>query len=299
MDLANANFETGEKPALCKRELLPWSEDTVKRDRTRLLNPLDADYPNAFKYLVNEWIENSLEPSELEKAMIRTVNDIEQGKPISLLDGGERTVYDKLVEYGVPKLLDVATTHRQWIKLTFNFLKIVGVKFPDEMDTIVRIHDLTKYTRDEALGYAVMFGQTGEIKELEGEELTEWKATLKHHYDSNPHHPEFFDNRRDDDPKMSVFDGFNPYLAESIIDMLAARGERRLKGDAKFSVSKWFDMPDQYLNRYSSSESLYNRKGSMSDRESARNMLKEWAELSAKYQRNTETLFLDNRPLVE
>lgn len=284
-----------------KQQLLPWSVNTIAGRRHRLLDPLDEDdYPNAFKYLVNKWIETSSEPSELEKSMIRTVNDIGQGELINLSDGGERTVYDKLVEYEVPKILDVATTHRRWIKNTYNFLKIAGVKFPHKMETLVRIHDLTKYTRDEALGYAVMFGQTGAFRKLEGEELLEWTATLEHHYRSNPHHPEFFAGRKDDDPEMGVFNDSNPYLAESVIDMLAARGERSLKEDVEFSVSKWFDIPDQYLKRYSDSESLYNRNGSATDREAARATIKEWAELSAEYQRNNPgILFFDNRPLVE
>lgn len=315
--------EQQQQPTLCKQDLLPWSAAAVEDDdgkRYRILGPLAANYPNAFKYLVNEWIENSKEGlTETEKTMIRTVNDIKHGESISLSDG-DREAYDKLDGYGVSRLLDVATSHRRWIAGTYNFLKKAGVEFPDEMDRIIQIHDLSKYTREEALGYAVMFGKTGEFRKLEDkDEALEWSATLDHHYASNPHHPEFFyaDPERDDDPRMEVFNDDNPYLAESVIDMLAARGERSLKGDAEFSVSKWFDIPDVYLRRYYGDEennprlsdaaddediikSQYNRKSTVTDRECARNTIKEWAKLSEEYQRgNTETLFFDNRPLVQ
>ncbi|KAH3853414.1 hypothetical protein DPMN_095937 [Dreissena polymorpha] len=133
----------------------------------------------------------------------------------------------------------------------------------------------------EALGYAVMFGD-GSVgfRKLETlEEQTEWDLALKHHYAHNCHHPEYFRK----DPQVGVVqdsresmesdsDG-SLCLDESILDMMAARGERELKHDNVISIQKLLDMPAQYLRRYTDADRKYVTHTMAAWSEKARNFL--------------------------
>lgn len=185
------------------------------------------------------------------------------------LDTETRRVYKEMVDIKVPGHLKVVTSHRMWLRITYEFLKKLGVTFSEKMVDLIRIHDLSKYTHREVLGYAVMFGD-GSInwRHLETEfEKLEWDNTLYNHYVGNPHHPEYFypeqeDGTRDKSVpmlKLDIENGQN-FVDESILDMLAARGERSLARDPEFNVLKWLDIDEKYLTRYAEEDRLYVKK---------------------------------------
>lgn len=242
------------------------------------LRKLDEDYPKSFKYLVNEWTRLTGVPAKSDKRLIRMVNDLEEGEAVELTHS-QQLIYEQLLGYGVHKVFDIASSHRHWIKLVYKFLKEIGVQFPEGMATAIRNHDLSKFTFPEGLGYGVMFGETGEYRTLTGAEKTEWDATLDEHRGSNPHHPEFFSGYH---PVIRQ-PGKDLYFLESIIDMLAARGERVIAKDKKLSILKWFDMPGEFLSRYNPNKgwSRYNQPGG--DKEMVRTKLSEWYELAKIY----------------
>ena len=74
-------------------------------------------------------------------------------------------IYNELVKRNVPTHLRTATSHRKWLRMSLQFCKMIGIKFSGDMEELVRRHDLSKYTAEEVLGYAVMFGDG----------LVEWK----------------------------------------------------------------------------------------------------------------------------
>ena len=46
-------------------------------------------------------------------------------------------------------------------------------------------------------------------------------------------------------------------MEESLIDMMASRGERNLKDDTTLSVGKWLDIDERYMTRYSEGDKKF------------------------------------------
>lgn len=167
-------------------------------------------------------------------------------------------VSNKLVQLGVIDHFNTVTTHRQWVVRSFQVLRASGVKFSDtkKMATLTEIHDLSKYTPDEVLGYTLKFCNGNGSQELDDpDEIQEWEMSLKSHFASNPHHPQYF--RRDTEKgQVDVMYQQNgrTFLEEGTLDMLACRGERDMKYDEEFSLSKWLSIPSKFLGRYSDAD---------------------------------------------
>jgi hypothetical protein len=221
--------------------------------------------------LVRDWLKGKVGVGAPEEESLKNditeVNDAVNGDGLKdVLDEETKPVYDEMVKIKVPGHLKVATSHRKWLRLTYEFLQKIGVTCSNKMTDLVRKHDLSKYTHREVLGYAVMFGD-GSIDwrqlEIEAEKI-EWDNTLHNHYAGNPHHPEYFyplteDGKRDKSVPMLKLDPENgkDYVDESIIDMLAARGERVLAKDPEINVKKWLAIEERYLFRYAEEDKLY------------------------------------------
>ena len=226
--------------------------------------------------LVSDWLDGKVgsgAPKEKwEKKLIAEVNNLMRGK----MEGTEAEqfskdqeatiaqLYDQLVQRNAPTHLRTATSHRNWLRRSLKFCQMIGATFSGDMEDLIRKHDLSKYTPEEVLGYAVMFGD-GQVswKKLEiVEEKNEWNLALDHHYIHNPHHPEYFYPKQGNGQreKFSIVEA-DPkgrlYIEESLIDMLASRGERNLKDDPAVSVGKWLDIAEVYLTRYSETDKKY------------------------------------------
>ncbi|XP_045162693.2 uncharacterized protein LOC123527362 [Mercenaria mercenaria] len=277
-----------------------------KRTEVPLLKVEYSVFQTALVRMIADWLAGKIgigAPAEdWEQKDIAEVNLLVNGAAQDVpLEEDTQCVYDEMVKIKVPGHLKVATSHRRWLRLTYEFLVKIGVKFSDKMSNLIKRHDLSKYTHREVLGYAVMFGD-GSIDwrhlELEAEKI-EWDNTLHNHYAGNPHHPEYFyplaeDGKRDKSVPMLKLDPVNGtnFLDESIIDMLAARGERTLASDPKFSIKKWIGIDEKYFFRYAEEDKKY-VKDHLSNYE-------ELAKVFFSSEDNVKTLqgYFDDRPIV-
>ncbi|WAR19526.1 hypothetical protein MAR_002805 [Mya arenaria] len=248
--------------------------ESLSEDRSfvPLLGVSHTVYFKALFRLVNEWLSGKVGSGvRLDKKQEDTIREYvaDTYKPVALTatdptDEKIATTYDALRRWNVPLILDKATSHRYWIRRCYELCVAVGVEFSEQMENRIRIHDLSKYSDKELLGYAVMFGRGGYRQIDDEREKHEWELALEHHYCSNTHHPEYFfpkdaDGRRGKSPSMMDADPANgeTNLAESIIDMLAAHGERTLDKDTDVSVRKMFCMDEKFFNRYAESDGAY------------------------------------------
>jgi hypothetical protein len=247
----------------------------LERDDVPILKSSYKTYRKALSKLIDDWLAGTIEsknPIELwQKYMIQKTNDNVNKNNIAETGNTaeHKHVYNELVRLNVLNHLDMVTSHGQWIKLTFDFLQKIGIQFSNNMLELILKHDRSKYEHNEVLGYAIMFGDGKGFKALDtltDDEKNEWQMALNHHYEFNPHHPEFFytklsDGKLDKNKHMLYYneDSVNgaDYLDESLIDMLACVGERKMGNDETFSLSKWLDIDVSYLNRYSSVDRNY------------------------------------------
>jgi len=93
-------------------------------------------------------------------------------------------------------------------------------------------HDLSKYTDEEALPYTMRW-----VWFLEGEA---WDAGLKHHYENNPHHYEYFKKNGDQEPNYPTY-----CWDEAIADTCGCLYERKMGenrspiGALKMALDQW------------------------------------------------------------
>lgn len=244
----------------------------TSRERVPLLKVKYTLYRAILAGLVGDWLDGKVgsgiptETRELEYVQeINSGVNGANGQPLSE-DEVSKTVYKEMVNIHVPGHLRIVTSHRRWIRRSHDFLVKIGATFSDKMEDLIWRHDLSKYTHREVLGYAVMFGDGAvnwrQLKE--DAEKEEWDNTLHNHYAGNPHHPEYFypklpDGSRDKSSSMFTLDPENgkDFVDESIIDMLASRGERILADDAEFDVHKWMAIDEKYLLRYAKEDKAY------------------------------------------
>ena len=264
----------------------PYSEKTARQFQTRNTVPFLDNvqyklYEKTCAKLVTDWLQGKVgsgSPTEnWEKDMIAEVGGeklIEKVEEIDISEPGKssdteeqrkiKDIYDQLVKRKVPTHLRTATSHRKWLRMSLQFCQMIGVNFSGDMQELIRKHDLSKYTPEEVLGYAVMFGE-GQVnqKQLDPPEKTEWDLSLEHHYIHNPHHPEYFYVKQSDGKREkfdiieAVPDKGQLYMEESLIDMLASRGERNLKDDPTISVGKWLDIDERYMVRYAEGDKKF------------------------------------------
>ncbi|XP_052276195.1 uncharacterized protein LOC127875282 isoform X1 [Dreissena polymorpha] len=252
----------------------PTTTSLCGREHVPLLKVSYSVYCRALWMLITDWLAGTVGSGaptddlhvdlirDAVKSSVRGIDSCHDDKPAAAAD-----VYGLLIRFCVPGHFRTVVSHRRWLDKCYQLCVKIGVKFSDTMKDRILRHDLSKFSPMEALGYAVMFGD-GSVgfRKLETlEEQTEWDLALKHHYAHNCHHPEYF--RQDHQCGVSVVqysqesmeddsDG-SLNLDESILDMMAARGERELKHDHVISIQKLLDMPAQYLKRYTDADRMY------------------------------------------
>ncbi|KAL3872524.1 hypothetical protein ACJMK2_035748 [Sinanodonta woodiana] len=249
------------------------------------------EYTRASHLLVFRWLKGDVgsgaPENEAEKKLILEASrgTLPVDTSLDELDNNDRLdlCCELLIKKGVLNALQVANSHRQWIRATYIFLRECGVNFSGNMEEQVRKHDLSKFSPEEVLGYGSMFkpGQRG-FRTLQGDEKVEWESALEHHYRSNPHHPEYFYPKKTESGervKDLVIHEKNKngklYMEESLVDMLAARGERDMCADAEIDVAQWMDIQEMYFKRYSDQ-----------DKEWVINKLAAWKERALKTVKN-------------
>lgn len=282
-------------PLLISSQELFLPRDGVKendRDSVPILKATYKDFCCALFFLQTDWLAKKIgigpPRDEWELRKVKEIIKLSGEYEGTIKDQPEvvQQVYHKLVELKAPGHLRIVTSHRHWIRQSHRLCVIIGVKFSDKMADLVQRHDLSKYSHKEVLGYAIMFGEGSEdFRHLETElEKLEWDTSLNNHYIHNPHHPEYFydvdkTGKRIKTKSILELDPENgvDFLLESIIDMMASRGERTLAKDPVISVKKILDMPDRYLMRYHEDDAKF-----------VRQTMEEWSLMAQKFLQRPE-----------
>lgn len=140
-------------------------------------------------------------------------------------------VYYKLLidEYNMKEHFSQVCSHRKFVKKAYLRVKHF-LQHMTEQDA--ERHDLTKFTLAQGVGYTARW--------VHGTDNACWKKALQHHYDHEPHHPQYFKDGRME-PR---------YLEESLVDMIGSRWERNLEGAEDVSNQDLVDFNPVYLSRY-------------------------------------------------
>ncbi|OWF39249.1 hypothetical protein KP79_PYT20744 [Mizuhopecten yessoensis] len=135
------------------------------------------------------------------------------------------------IEFNIQKHFEITDSHKFWVEKSFQRLR----KFvPNMTENDAKVHDLSKYDFVQAVGYTAKW-----VHNLEwGNPI--WQAALNDHYKRESHHPQFFNNER-----MTRKD-----LEESLVDMVACRWERDLKGDEEAKSFDLVNFDAKFLQRY-------------------------------------------------
>lgn len=137
--------------------------------------------------------------------------------------------------FNVNEHVATVKSHKQW--LVNSFTRFGDHYFPLVSSEQIRVHDNSKLDSFvELVGYTDRW--------VWRDDTNAWQAALQHHYDHNPHHPQFYINaghQSNMEPK---------FLEESILDMIACRWERRLDGRLDASNEDIVDMDECFLDRY-------------------------------------------------
>ncbi|XP_033761016.1 uncharacterized protein LOC117342850 [Pecten maximus] len=135
-------------------------------------------------------------------------------------------------EYNAEEHFRQVDSHKEWIIKAYERLKDY---VPNMTMEDARQHDQSKYDFVQVVGYTAKW-----VHNVDWNNET-WQASLNDHYRRERHHPEFY-------PKGQRMP--RKYLEESLIDMVASRWERQLKGNGKVSNSELVGFDCKYLLRY-------------------------------------------------
>ena len=86
-----------------------------------------------------------------------------------------------------------------------------------------------------------------------------WNKAWIHHYTNNPHHPEYYINSDENGKKVQRDMGYVD-LVESVVDMIACRWERVLRGNEAVTNQMLLDIHDSFLKRYTYKDQINVRK---------------------------------------
>jgi hypothetical protein len=147
----------------------------------------------------------------------------------------KENVYYKLFvdEFKMKEHFSQVCSHRKFVKKAF--LKVQKFLQHMKLEDAER-HDLSKYTLAQAVGYTARW--------VHGLSNNSWDQALIHHYENEPHHPQYFKGERME-PR---------FLEESLVDMIGSRWERNLGGAEDASLQDLVDFNPIYLSRYNAED---------------------------------------------
>ena len=145
----------------------------------------------------------------------------------------------------------VTLSHKKFINKSFSrfqtYFESAGLN-----EEQVNKHDNSKLTNfQEIVGYTDRW--IWNIK------TNAWNKAWIHHYTNNPHHPEYYIDS-DESGKKVQRDMDYVYLVESVVDMIACRWERVLRGNEVVTNQMLLDIHDSFLKRYTYKDQINVRK---------------------------------------
>lgn len=135
--------------------------------------------------------------------------------------------------FNVQEHFNQVDSHRKFIGLAYDHLKEF---VPNMTEDQVKEHDLSKYGFSQFVGYTARW-----VHDIDNDC---WQNSLQDHYCKEPHHPQYYWKG---EQKTTMEQKF---LEESLIDMVASRWERQLKGDVNVSNYELVNFDSKYLLRY-------------------------------------------------
>jgi len=148
-----------------------------------------------------------------------------------VLSGDEKNIYAKILIdlFNVQEHIQYSVNHKRFIEKTYRrFRKCL----PNLGEESILKHDDSKFSFIEIVGYTDRWTW--------GKSSLLWEEALQHHYANNPHHPQFYQDKR-----MT-----RESLEESIVDMMACHWERKEGGGDEVPAEKIAGFSDFYLERY-------------------------------------------------
>lgn len=137
-------------------------------------------------------------------------------------------------------LFDRVITHRLWVENAFHLVTNI-TDLPVCYWTLlgrVHMHDLSKLSTAELLGFAYKEGRRDVDDPLALTEMNAWEYAVDHHHRVNDHHPEHFDRKTTAMPNQLAF-------FHSIMDKLGAWLHEEFQGIVdRIPVEKVFAIPD-------------------------------------------------------
>ena len=214
----NFATNTGLDISLCGKTILNWSKDKQKAAKIRLWKEFGCH-----NYLDDGNLDDECEKLKVDewKLLLETFN--------------------------VRNHFIVTLNHKRFIRKSFlrfkTYFESLGLKLED-----IDKHDDSKLTSFlEIIGYTQRW--IWKIK------TDAWEDAWKHHYTANPHHPEYYlhvdENGETFQDNMRYLD-----LVESVIDMVACRWERQLKGREDVTNDELLYIEEFYFTRYTASDRI-------------------------------------------
>jgi len=216
-----SNPKAGAAAAGAAAEEDRWSR--LQRTVHERLDP-SADYVDTVARVVDHvWTEE--QRREATAALKRYRDEGDTSSPLCRILIND---YNMQEHYGTTK------SHREFIVKSYRRLE----PYVDAVDlATAEAHDLSKYSLAEAVGYTQRW-----VHKQDGDS---WQQALGHHYSAHPHHPQWFTIARTGDGRMT-----RAALQESLVDMVACRWERELKGREDAADSELVDIAPGFLERY-------------------------------------------------
>lgn len=282
-----------------------------------VLNSTYSDYCQALRFMISDWINdfcssdlytsgNCYKKNDIEKKRILKVNELNGiPSPGNICDQPKsvKDAYNKLLDHKILNHFDIVVSHRYWIARIYAMCVYVGIDIPLSVKDAIDVHDLSKFSHQEALGYALRFGTSdagifGTLKDPAHQ--LQWINALDNHYHRNPHHPEYFypkdsktGERKKHESIIRMFpDEANFHLTESLLDMLAANAERSFYCHTELNLDLVFDLKPGFFDRYHEE-----------DAESVKGLLREWKRVIENFynveeNKNKLHKFFDNRNVI-
>ena len=208
-----------------------------------------AVHENKEKISISEWGKVFLNWTEEKQysAMVRLweefdLNNFLDGKKDGQCEKISDDEYRSFVQdFNVRDHFVVTLNHKKFILKSFSRFQKFFESNNLQQEQIEK-HDDSKLTNFlEIVGYTQRW--------IWNTKTDAWKDAWKHHYTTNPHHPEYYQCLLGSG-EITQTDMNDLDIAESVIDMLACRWERKLNGKEDVEKRDLLDIEEFYLERY-------------------------------------------------
>ena len=169
-EMSHSEKSFSEMSNLNSKTFLTWSPMRQERVLKKIWRNFDLNEETLIKHLDNNNIDN-----EENNTDSSTDNITDTDRDYQLL----------MIEFRAKEHFEQTLSHKLYLEKVFD--KIGGRYFPNVTFSRVANHDVSKLS-----SFVEVVGYTDKWIWRSNETSEEWNVALKHHYDHNSHHPEFY-----------------------------------------------------------------------------------------------------------